>query len=398
MLEPEGFEITAAFLVAAAALIPWIYLIFFRGKFWRADQHLPHSVSRRQDWPEVVAIIPARNEADAVGEVISAHLRCGYPGTFSVVLVDDHSEDGTAEVARAAAEGAERVLITQSAPSLPDGWTGKLWALEQGWKAAQEHAPDARYVLLSDGDIVHGSNVLFRLVDMAERGGLSAVSLMARLDSSGFWGRLLIPAFVFFFQKLYPFRWVNDPDKHTAAAAGGCILVRAEVLRDLGGFEPIHSNLIDDCALARAIKGEPPTRRIWLGLTRSVRSRRSNRKLSDIWAMVSRTAFTQLNQSVPLLVATVFGMAFIYLLAPLLVLSYPLHEDWIAALLGLAGWLAMAAIYMPTLRLCGVALWRAPFLPLAALLYTAMTVSSALDHRKGRGGKWKDRTYSEGAE
>ncbi len=393
MLESEGFEVTVALVLAGAALLPWVYRTFFRGKFWRADQHLPHSVSRRQDWPEVVAIVPARNEADTIGEVVAAHMRCGYPGVFSVILVDDHSEDGTADIASAAAEGAERTLINETAPQLPEGWTGKLWALQHGWKKAQEKMPDARYVLLSDADIVYGQDVLYRLVDMAERGGLSAVSLMARLDSNGFWGRLLVPAFIFFFQKLYPFRWVNDPRKNTAAAAGGCVLVRADVLAELGGFEPIRDSLIDDCALARAVKGRPPARRIWLGLTRSVQSHRSNRKLSDIWAMVSRTAFTQLKTSAPLLVATVFAMVFIYLLAPAVVLSYPLHEDWIACVLGLVSWLAMAALYVPTLRVNGTPLWLAPFLPIAALLYTAMTISSAIDHWKGRGGKWKGRTY-----
>lgn len=395
MLEAENFEVTVALVLAAAALLPWIYLIVFRGQFWRADQHLPRSVSRRQDWPEVVAIIPARDEADAIGEAIAAHMRCGYPGTFSVVLVDDHSEDATTEIARAAAQGKERALYTESAPQLPEGWTGKLWALQHGLKVAQERAPDARYVLLSDGDIVHGQNVLYRLVDMAERGDLSAVSLMARLESSGLWGRLLIPAFVFFFQKLYPFRWVNDPRKPMAAAAGGCMLVRAEVLADLGGFESIRASLIDDCALAGLIKGNPPVRRIWLGLTRSVQSRRSNQKLADIWAMVSRTAFTQLNHSAPALVATVVAMAFVYLLAPALVLSYPLHDDWIAAAVGLVGWLGMAAIYMPTLRLSGAPLWLAPALPIAALFYTGMTISSAIEHWKGRGGTWKGRSYSD---
>lgn len=397
MPESENFEVTVAAVLAAAALLPWIYLILFRGQFWRADQRLSRAVSRRQDWPEVVAIIPARDEADVIGEAVAAHMRCGYPGAFSVVLVDDHSEDGTAEIARAAGQGEERTLIIESAPQLPEGWTGKLWALQHGLKVAREHAPDARYVLLSDGDIVYGRDVLYRLVDMAERSELSAVSLMARLESSGFWGRLLIPAFVFFFQKLYPFRWVNDPRNPMAAAAGGCNLVRADLLADLGGFEPIRASLIDDCALARLIKGGPPARHIWLGLSRGVQSRRSNQKLSDIWAMVSRTAFTQLNHSAPVLVATVFAMAFVYLLAPALVLSYPLHEDWIASVLGLIGWSAMAAMYLPTLRLSGAPLLLAPFLPIAALFYTAMTVSSALDHWKGRGGEWKGRSYSDRA-
>lgn len=397
MLGPEGFIVTPLFVLAVLSLLAWIALRVFRGGFWRADQTLSHGVRNRKEWPSVVAIIPARNEGEVIGEVITSHMRCGYPGPFSIILVDDHSDDDTVEAALAAAEGQERSLEIVEAPPLADGWTGKLSALNHGFEVAREKFPDAEYVLFSDADIVYGPDVLFRLVDRAVCDEISLVSVMAMLDSKGFWGGLLMPAFVFFFQKLYPFAWVNDPENRTAAAAGGCMLVKADALVEAGGLAPIHGSLIDDCALARLIKEDPPKRAIWLCLSRKVRSLRPNRKLDDIWDMVARTAYTQLRYSPLLLAGTVAGMVFLYLTAPLIVLTVGLHGEVISAIVAFIVWVVMGMTYAPTAQFYGGSILSGFMLPFTALLYTAMTVSSALRHHKGQGGGWKGRTFSPAA-
>ncbi len=379
----------------------WVFLLLFRGRFWQADCRLDEPADQPSAWPEVVAILPARDEASVIGASVASHAASAYPGRFQVILVDDGSRDGTAETARAAFEVArreapseERRLHIVTAPPLAEGWTGKLAAQAAGFAASHEIAPQARYVLLTDADIVHGSRVLSKLVSKAETEGRSMVSLMARLDARGFWGGLLIPAFVFFFQKLYPFPRVNDPKDSMAGAAGGCMLVDRAALEEEGGFEAIRGSLIDDCALARLVKGRPPKRSIWLGLTEEVISQRDNRALSSIWTMVSRTAYAQLSNSPFLLLGTVVGMAILYLAGPLALLTWPLHGTVEAANLGVVTWGLMVIAYRPTLRLYGRSLWAAFALPFAALLYTAMTVGSAWAHWRGRGGAWKGRTYS----
>ncbi len=264
--------------------------------------------------------------------------------------------------------------------------------MNAGLRAAQEEAPDARYVLLIDADIAIASTTLERLVAHAEKNSLALTSLMARLDSRGVWGGLLIPAFVFFFQKLYPFPRVNNRADSTAAAAGGCMLVRRDALEEIGGVAAIRGDLIDDCALASAIKrtGRP----IWLGLASDeALSLRDNRALGSIWNMVARTAFAQLQHSWILLAATIIGMVALYLAAPVLALSYGFHRDPFAALFGSGAWLLMALTFRPTAALYGLPLWAAFLLPLAAALYTGMTISSALRHAGGKGGAWKGRTY-----
>jgi len=381
-------------VLASLSILAWLVLIFGRGWFWRADQRLPAFADPPADWPEVVAIIPARNEAQTIGAVLESHARTSYPGRFSVILVDDGSTDDTAEIARTLAQASRHPIHLLETPPLPQGWTGKLWALETGARAAADLAPEARYILLTDADISHAPDTLARLVAQAEVHDLALVSLMARLDARGFWGALLIPAFVFFFQKLYPYRWINDPARDTAGAAGGCILVRCEALAGIGGFADIRDALIDDCALAARIKLGTPRRAIWLGLASGEAvSLRDNRTLGSIWTMVARNAFTQIRRSALLLAGSMLALLVTYLAGPLAVLGLALHGDNLTATLGAVAWMLSGLAYLPTIRLYGLAPWKSLGLPLAALLYGAMTVSSAIAHWRGRGGAWKGRTY-----
>lgn len=380
-------------IVALLSLLAWGFLAAFRGRFWRADQRLG-TAPAPDAWPSVAAVIPARNEAATIAEVIGAHLAADYAGDFTVFLVDDNSTDGTAQNARDAAAGSDRFRIVEGAP-LADGWTGKLWAVDQGLRAAREFEPD--YVLLTDADIVLAPDTLSRLVAKAENERLSLTSLMARLDARGVWGGLLVPAFIFFFQKLYPFPRSNDVDDNVAAAAGGCMLVRASDLDAAGGVPSIRNALIDDCALAAAINNVSPANRIWLGLAdMEAVSRRDNRSLSSVWTMVARTAYAQLAFSPAYVAGAVLGMMLLYLAPPLIALTLAWHTDFTAAILALAAWGVMARLYWPTLKLYGGAPWQAATLPLAAALYTLMTIDSARRHHQGRGGLWKDRHYDFG--
>ena len=377
--------------VAALSVAIWVYLIFFRGGFWRADQRLEQTAAPDgDDWPDVAVIVPARDEAPLIGRSLSALMGQDYPGRYAVILVDDDSRDGTADIARAV---DHRVAIIQAAPR-PAGWTGKLWALASGIERAAESLPDARYILLTDADIEHHPATLRDLVAKAEAEGLDLVSLMALLACGTPWERLLVPAFVYFFQKLYPFAWVNDPANAMAAAAGGCVLVRRDALARAGGIAAISDALIDDCALARLIKRRGA---IWLGLTETTRSIRGHGGfgdgLGDIWAMVVRTAFFQLRYSVARLVAAVAGMLVIYVMPPLALAVGLLMGSGSLAGLGLAACILMAAAYGPTLGLYRQPRAAAVLLPVAALFYMAMTIDSAWRHWRGRGGQWKGRFY-----
>ncbi|MEM6851327.1 MAG: glycosyltransferase [Pseudomonadota bacterium] len=389
-------------LLAGLCLAAWGYLLAVHGGFWRADQRLGKKTSDREAWPDVAAIIPARDEAATIGAAVESHRRSAYPGALRVILVDDGSTDGTADLARGAFEDAGRLgedsgprrLAIVTAPPLAEGWSGKVAAMDEGLRAAEAEAPDAAFLLFTDADIRHGPDALARLVEKALRDGCALVSLMARLDARGPWAGWLIPAFVYFFQMLYPMRRVNDPTDAMAAAAGGCALVNRRALEEAGGLAPIGAALIDDCALARLIKGEPPARRIWLGHGTTVVSGRDNRSLGSIWSMVARTAFTQLNYSADLLTLTVLGLALVFLAGPLAFLTAPLHGDVLAMALGGAAWAAMALSFGPTLRLYGKPSIDGLLLPAAAALYLAMTISSALNHWRGEGGRWKGRTYA----
>ncbi|MEE9241179.1 MAG: glycosyltransferase [bacterium] len=384
-------------VISGLSLIAWVYLLCRRGGFWRADTFLSDNTPTPAIWPEVIAIVPARNEFELIGRAVSSLLKQNYPGPFAVILVDDHSSDNTAQEAEEAANStgrAGRLTIVRAGP-LPPGWTGKIWALREGVAHSEEVAPGARYLWLTDADIEHESGNLRHLVAKAEYEGFDLVSLMPMLPCSRFWERLLLPPFIFFFQKLYPFPRVNDPGRGDAAAAGGCMLLRAEALRRAGGMEPIRNELIDDCALARQIKtqGRSGGGQIWLGLTRSARSIRPYSGFAGIWRMVARTAYTQLGYSPLLLAGTVLGMLLTYLLPPLAALTFPWHGQTAAGLMGLFAWTLMAAAFRPTLLLYRQPFFFALLLPFAALLYTLMTIHSAIAHVLGQGGAWKDRPW-----
>jgi hopene-associated glycosyltransferase HpnB len=381
-------------LIVAISLASWLYLISFRWSFWRADQRLNTDLPAPDKWPEVVAVIPARDEADSVAAVLSSHASSTYEGKYSIVLVDDHSSDGTSAIAETVADKSPRLIHIAHAPQLEPGWTGKLSALQHGLRIAEKQAPHVRYVLFTDADIVHAPDTLTRLVMKAEHDQIALVSLMARLDSRGLWGTLLIPAFVFFFQKLYPFRAVNDPGSSVAAAAGGCMLVRKDRLVQIGGLSPIRDRLIDDCALAYRIKTVTTSKDIWLGLSRGeVISLRDNRALASTWSMVTRTAFTQLGYSWWKLFGTVAGMCLLYLAAPLAVVTLPWHEDQAMAFLGMVTWLVMSIAYWPTLSLYDKHPLSVCALPVSAGFYALMTIMGALQHLRGQGNVWKGRSY-----
>jgi hopene-associated glycosyltransferase HpnB len=389
-------------IAAGLSLAIWLYLIALRGGFWRARERLDEdSVPEMENAPGVVAVVPARDEAAVIGRALGSLLDQDYPGPFHVVLVDDHSSDGTAAVARARAVelGCQGRLSVLSSRELPPGWAGKLWAQQQGLEQARRVLPEARYIWFSDADIRHAPDNLRRLVGKAEREGCDLVSLMALLTCKTFWERLLIPPFVFFFQKLYPFAWANDPKARTAAAAGGCVLVSEAALRDAGDLAPIKGRVIDDCALAGLIKpvARKRGRGTWVGLCTTAQSIRPYARLAEIWRMVARSAYTQLRHSPLLLAGTLIGMVFTYLVPPLAVITFPWHHSLAAAGLGLAAWLIMARAAWPTFRLYRQPAWRTLLLPLAALLYSFMTFDSALSHWRGRGAAWKGRVQqSEG--
>ncbi|HUZ12197.1 MAG TPA: glycosyltransferase [Caulobacteraceae bacterium] len=378
---------SAALVLGAGALAAWIYLLTGRGRFWMARERDERDVPPAPAiWPSVVAIIPARDEADVIGRAVGSLLGQEYPGRLDIVVVDDASSDGTARQAAAAGPGAgERLAVIRGRP-LPKSWTGKLWAVSQGVEAATIADPPD-YLLITDADIAHAPQTLARLVRRAESKRLVLVSLMARLQVETWPERLLIPAFVFFFDMLYPFAWVNDPRRATAAAAGGCMLVRRKALERAGGVAAIRGEIIDDCALAERLKAQGP---IWLGLTESARCLRPYRTFAQIGAMVSRSAYAQLRYSPVLLAATVAGMALLYIAPPGLALFAAGRARW----LGLAAWGLMAVSFQPMLRFYRRSPLWGPALPVIGLAYTAFTVWSALQVWRGRGGMWKGRSQA----
>ena len=372
------------------ALAAWICLFTLRGGFWRSgpeDELQPGPPAPADGWPDVTAVLPARDEADVVGEVVRSLLGQDYPGSFRLVLVDDQSSDGTAAAARAAAEAmgqGERLTVIAGAPP-PAGWTGKLWAMAQGVERAGEGAPE--YLWLSDADIAYAPDALSRLIAGATAEGLVLHSLMAKLHCASLPERLLIPAFIFFFRMLYPFAWVNRPRSRVAAAAGGCMLVRAQALQAAGGIAAIRGALIDDCALARRLKAEGPIR---LALTERARSIRPYAGFGAIRRMVARSAYAQLRFSPWLLALTVAGMALVYLVPPLLALF---AQGW-TQLAGVGAWLLMTLAFQPTLAFYRISpLWGLA-MPAIAGLYLLFTLDSAHQHRQGRGGFWKGRAQA----
>jgi len=384
-----------ALAAGAAALLAWIYLLAGHGGFWRTDHRLPASTTQFAVWPEIVAIVPARDEAHVLPQTLPTLLAQDYAGPFSVVLVDDESTDGTRDVAARLDQGG-RLNVISGSPT-PDGWAGKVWAMAQGVLAAGE----PEYLLFTDADISYAPGALTRLVvSTADR---ALVSQMALLRSDNPAERLLIPAFVYFFAQLYPFRWVSSRRSAVAAAAGGCMLTRRDALTDAGGLAQISGAQIDDVALGRLLKRAGND--CWLGFTTEVTSRRAY-GFADVWDMVARSAYTQLRYSPVALAGTVLGLVWLYLLPPaaataglalLAVGAAPTWQPVALAATGLAAWAIMSVTYVPMLRLSNISSLRAPTLPLIAAIYAAMTVSSARRHFQGRGGAWKGRTIQDRA-
>lgn len=378
---------TASLVLASAALAVWLYLIAARGGFWLAsidDDRDP--MPEPAAWPRVVAVVPARNEAEVIADSIGSLLNQDYPGFFAVILVDDQSTDGTAAIGRATAAHArapDRLSIVVGQP-LPHGWAGKLWAMKQGVDHAAFSSEPPTYLLFADADIAFSHDALRHLVARADAQRLVLTSWMVKLRCESLAERGLIPAFVFFFQMLYPFAWVNRASSRAAAAAGGCMLVRRDALAEAGGIEAIRGALIDDCALGRSLKSVGP---IWLGLTERARSLRPYPGFGDVRRMVARSAYDQLNYSPVLLAGVAAGMVLTFLVPPL----YALFGTGLPQLFGVLAWGFMALAFQPMLRLYRLSpLWGLA-LPAIAAFYLMFTFDSAYQYACGRGGLWKGR-------
>jgi hopene-associated glycosyltransferase HpnB len=370
--------------LAGITAVIWTYLLVGRGMFWvgrvRDDRQPPQPAA----WPSVAVVIPARNEAPVIGESVGSVLRQDYAGALSVYVVDDDSDDGTGNLVRQATEGAGHAVTVVESKSLPAGWTGKLWAVSRGVAAAERDAPD--YLLLTDADIVHAPDSLSWLVAHAVARGDVLTSFMAKLRCESLAERSHVPAFIYFFQMLYPFEWVVRRDASTAAAAGGCVLLQADALRQAGGIESIRNALIDDCSLAQQMKRVGS---IWVGLTNRVRSIRPYPKLADVRGMVARSAYAQLRFSPLMLIGCLLGLALTFFAAPLLAIFAHGLARWI----GLVVWAAMAVSFVPTLRFYRLSSLWGIALPGIALLYALYTLDSAWRHWRRRGGQWKGRVH-----
>lgn len=371
--------------VAVLAVAIWAYLAFARGSFWQIKSPRPSASDRADLAGSVVAVVPARNEAEVIGPVITSLLN--QTVAMPVVLVDDESSDGTADVARRAAEqtGKTDALITIRGKRLPAGWTGKLWSMHQGIEYARAHAIHPEWLLLVDADVWQGPDTVVNLALIASQGPYDLVSFMVKLHCESFPERLLIPAFVYFFFMLYPPAWIRDARRSTAGAAGGCMLVRTEVLERAGGLESIRSAVIDDCSLAQLLKQHHA--RLWLGLTDQSQSLRRYETFSQIERMISRTAFNQLKHSYFLLLGTIAGMVITYLAPPLLLLTH----NRVTVIMGALAWAAMTITYSTIVRYYRLNPAWALTLPLAALFYLGATIHSAFKYWSGCGGDWKGR-------
>jgi hopene-associated glycosyltransferase HpnB len=375
-------------LLATIPLVIWIYLFFARGQFWQLqeDNAEPESLQR---WPRAVAIVPARNEAAGISQAVSSLAKQDYPGEFAVIVVDDHSGDGTAALALKAAKetGAAGKIAVHAASALPSEWTGKVWAMNEGVRAAADRQPD--FFWFTDADIVHAPDTLRRLASHAEKDSLDLVSLMVLLQAKTFPERLLIPPFLYFFLMLYPPRWIANSKARAAGAAGGCILLRRSALERAGGLEAIRGEVIDDCSLARVVKRSGG--RLWMGLTRASTSLRSYESSSEIRDLIARTAFTQLRYSFFLLLGTLAGLFVTYVLP---VISFFSGEDpaWFLAATAVC---LMAVSFGVTVRFYNLPFIWALTLPFAAIFYAYATVLSAVRYWLGRGGQWKGRAQAQ---
>ena len=373
----------AGILFGFLPLLIWLYLLLFHNGFWLLRERDTQPVAEPETWPSVVAVVPARDEADVIQRSIGSLIAQDYPGEFRIVLVDDQSGDGTGAVARSL--NSERLTVLTGG-ARPAGWTGKLWAMSQGSDYAAAFKPD--YLWFTDADIAHSSDNLRMLVARAKDGNRVLVSLMARLSCKSAAEHFLIPAFVFFFDMLFPFGAVNNPRNTVAAAAGGCMLVKESALKESGGIAAIRHNIIDDCAMGRAMKRQGA---IWLGLTDRAVSLRPYPHIADIRQMVTRSAYAQLGYSPLVLAGTMLGLALVYL-APVMTALFA----WgISQLAGWLAWIIMAAMYQPMLRFYRLSpLWGLA-LPLIGIFYAAFTLQSAIQHWSGRGGMWKGRAQAD---
>ncbi|NGN65892.1 glycosyltransferase [Streptomyces sp. A7024] len=383
--------VTVIAWTAALSLAAWVWLLLCQGFFWRTDVRLPERTEPAA-WPSVAIVVPARDEADVLPDSLPSLLAQDYPGPAEVFLVDDGSTDGTGEVAKRLAAEHHGLPLTVTDPGDPEaGWTGKLWAVRHGIALARTRT-GAEYLLLTDADIAHRPDSLRELVGAARSADLDLVSQMARLRVATGWERLIVPAFVYFFAQLYPFRWVNRAKGRTAAAAGGCVLLRTEAAERAAIPESIRHAVIDDVSLARAVKRSGG--RIWLGLAERVDSVRPYPRLAELWRMVSRSAYAQLLHNPLLLAATVVGLIVVYAAPPAALIAGLAKGSPAAAVAGGAAWLIMAGTYLPMLAYYGQRRWLTLLLPFTAVLYLCMTVDSAVQHYRGRGAAWKGRTYA----
>ncbi|MEU3856429.1 glycosyltransferase [Streptomyces sp. NPDC028722] len=381
----------SAFLwIAVGSLAAWCWLLLGQGFFWCTDVRLPRR--REPDaWPPVCVVVPARDEAEVLPAALPSLLAQDYPGRAEVFLVDDGSTDGTGDLARELSRRHGGLPLTVGSPGEPPaGWTGKLWAVRYGIGLARAREP--AYLLLTDADIAHAPDSLRELVAAARTGGFDVVSQMARLRVESTWERLVVPAFVYFFAQLYPFRWIGREGSRTAAAAGGCVLLRAGTAEEARIPDSIRQAVIDDVALARAVKRAGG--RVWLGLADRVDSMRPCPRLHDLWRMVARSAYAQLRHHPLLLLGTVAGLVLVYLVPPAAVVAGVAGGSTATAATGGLAWAVMAGTYVPMLRYYRQPLWLAPLLPFTAFLYLLMTVDSAVRHHRGRGAAWKGRTYT----
>jgi hopene-associated glycosyltransferase HpnB len=383
--------------IAAISLAIWLYLFLVHGNFWNLspfeDDKAIHPAP--PSWPVVTAIIPARNEAETIAQTIASLTQQTYPGKFSIIVIDDHSEDTTAKLAQESALASRKnpnppIDVTiLAAPPLRPGWTGKLSALNAGvLHGTKQNAP--AYLWFTDADIIHDPDTLMRLVSRAEQHNLAQASLMVLLRAQTFPERFLIPPFLFFFLMLYPPAKIANPKSKTAGAAGGCILLRRDALDRIGGLASIGSEVIDDCALARAVKRSHPGANIWMGLTRKSRSLRAYTTFTEIRDMIARTAFTQLRYSTLVLLGTLLGLAITYL-APIALLF---AHNTATRLIALATWLIMSLLFLPTVRFYRISTHWAATLWLAAIFYAAATLLSALRYWTNRGAQWKGRSQA----
>lgn len=376
----------------------WVYMAFYRGWFWRTDVRLTGYARLRGRWPRVAVIVPARNESGVLPQTLASLLKQDYPGAFHVYVVDDSSTDSTGDTASNIAQFNElthKLTVTKAKP-LPDGWAGKVWAMQQGLDATVGFR--ARYLLLTDADIVHPADSMRKLVSQSVDDEFDIVSVMAKLPTNAGWERFLLPAFVYFFSMLYPFKWVSSASKRTTAAAGGCLLIRRTALDTAGGFKAISDRVIDDCSLAKAVRDSGG--RSWLGYADGVESVRGYGSLGEIWRMVTRSAYDQLRYSPLLLVGTLLGLGVLFA-APVLAAvtgAVVVAGDWpggvaawTALVSGIAAWEIMSNTYAPVLKMHGLTRERGLLLPFAAIMYLAMTVDAARRHHFGGGVAWKGR-------